>query len=99
MLPLHLDQSHPVNSLSFDSTGSICAWAVDDSSVHIFDVTTGSVVKTCHVRKYGAANLCCTHHPTSLLYSATTEANKGLILYHSLHDNKYLRYFNAHTDR
>lgn len=51
-----------------------------------------------HCERYGAAHVRFTHDPLSVL-CASTRGFDNSIRYLSLHDNRYLRYFEGHTVR
>ena len=57
---------------------------------------TGKHLETVHSRKYGCAHIRFTHDAKSVIY-ASSRGDSHALRYHSLHDNKYLRYFAGHT--
>jgi COMPASS component SWD2 len=68
-----------------------------DSSIHLYDVCEGRRVSTVQSRKYGASCIKFTHHEKTVVYASTRVDHK--LRLHSLHDNKYIRYFDGHRDQ
>ncbi|CAL5218819.1 g548 [Coccomyxa viridis] len=92
------DSAGRVNSLDFHRSEEVLITAGDDDSIRTYNTLTGEPTKSVYSRKYGVANICCTHDPMSVIYTSTKGRDHG-IRYHTLHDNKYIRYFTGHTER
>lgn len=45
--------------------------AGDDDSIRTYNTLTGEPIKSVYSRKYGVANICFTHDPTSVIYTST----------------------------
>lgn len=52
-------------------------------------------LKTLYSKKYGISHARFTHKPTNIIHASTK--NDHALRYHSMHDNKYLAYFQGHT--
>lgn len=89
------DKADRINSIDFHRVQDLALTAGDDDAIHLYDTLTGARKKTCFSKKYGVSNAVFTHHPSAILYASTRGGNHAL-RYLSLHDNKYLRYFNGH---
>ena len=55
--------------------------------------------KTLYSKHYGVEHVQYTHHPSNILYSSRNEVKDHAIRYHSLFDNRYLRYYKGHNER
>jgi len=88
-----------VNALDFSKNGELLVTSGDDESVHLYDISAGSLRKALNARKYGVTLVRFTHDPSAVICasgSATTWDHS--LRYWSLHDNRYLRYFMGHRD-
>jgi len=54
--------------------------------------------RTFYSKKYGISHARFTHKPHNIIH-ASTKLDDHAIRYHSMHDNKYLSYFQGHTGR
>ncbi|KAI8911943.1 WD40-repeat-containing domain protein [Powellomyces hirtus] len=90
------DNSAPITSLDFHASGEVCVTASKDDSLRLYDAINGTAKHFVWSKKYGCAHARFTHSRSSIIYASTKEDDT--IRYHSLHDNKYLRYFRGHTD-
>ncbi|KAL1405198.1 hypothetical protein Q8F55_008823 [Vanrija albida] len=88
--PLH------VTSVAFDDMGDRCVTAGEDDVFTLYDARKGKKLRTLYSKKYGIAHARFTHRPQNIIH-ASTKADHA-IRYHSMHDNKYLSYFQGHTD-
>lgn len=52
-------------------------------------------LKTLYSKKYGISHARFTHKSTNIIHASTK--NDHALRYHSMHDNKYLAYFQGHT--
>ena len=87
-----------INSIDFSPSGEQLITASDDDSIIIYDcVSEGKIKRTLFSRKYGVGNINYTHAGNTVIYSSNKVDDS--IRYQSLHDNKYLRYFQGHTKR
>lgn len=85
-----------VNSIDYSAQGELLITSSEDESINIYDCQSGKHVKTLYSKKYGCDLLRFTHSRKAAIHASTKLDNK--IRYLSLHDNKYLRYFQGHTD-
>ncbi|KAH1212516.1 Protein ANTHESIS POMOTING FACTOR 1 [Glycine max] len=92
------DYNGRISSLDFHRASNYLVTASDDESIRLYDVTSGTCLKTINSKKYGVDLVCFTSHPTTVIYSSKNGWDESLRLL-SLHDNKYLRYFKGHHDR
>lgn len=60
-------------------------------------LTAPRKLKTLYSKKYGIAHARFTHKSTTIIHASTK--NDHALRYHSMHDNKYLAYFQGHTAR
>jgi COMPASS component SWD2 len=86
----------PVNSLDFDDEGKQMITASADGSLHLYSCDNASLRKTLFDKVNGCSSVAFTHSRNCVLTASTRDHR---VRYHSLHDNSYLRYFDAHTDR
>ncbi|CAG9463495.1 unnamed protein product [Pedinophyceae sp. YPF-701] len=91
------DATAAINALDFHRTEDLLVTSGDDDQVCLYNVETGRRECVVHSRKYGAGNICFTHHPGTVVYSSRKGPNHA-VRYHALHDNRYLRYFDRHED-
>lgn len=89
-------RSLPVNGLQFHRNGQYLV-STTDNSVTLVDCLTGREKKTINCRSNGVGRVEYTHHESCLLVSSSRKVND--IRYLCLHDNRYLRAFDAHTDK
>ncbi|KAI4327725.1 hypothetical protein L6164_020151 [Bauhinia variegata] len=92
------DYNGKISSMDFHKASSYLVTASDDESIRLYDVTSGTCLKTINSKKYGVDLVCFTSHPTTVIYSSKNGWDESL-RHLSLHDNKYLRYFKGHHDR
>eukprot|EP00824_Muranothrix_gubernata_P009474 TRINITY_DN22080_c0_g1_i1.p1 TRINITY_DN22080_c0_g1~~TRINITY_DN22080_c0_g1_i1.p1 ORF type:complete len:315 (-),score=63.21 TRINITY_DN22080_c0_g1_i1:10-954(-) len=92
------DNTAPVNSIDFSDNGELFVTASDDESLHLYSCTQGTFKKKVLSRKYGVDLVRFTHHDMAVLVASKNNWDDSL-RYHSLHDNRYLRYFQGHRDR
>ncbi|XP_010260433.1 PREDICTED: WD repeat-containing protein 82-B isoform X2 [Nelumbo nucifera] len=92
------DYNGRISSMDFHKTSSYLVTASDDESIRLYDVPSGTCLKTINSKKYGVDLVCFTCHQTTVIYSSKNGWDESLRLL-SLHDNKYLRYFKGHHDR
>ncbi|ETV92348.1 hypothetical protein H310_13389 [Aphanomyces invadans] len=88
-----------MTSLDFHRTGAYCVTARSDGHISSLNCTSGSLNKMVLSKRYGVDIVRFSHHPDCLLWSSQNEANDHAVRYHSLYDNKFLRYFTGHTKR
>ncbi|KAJ5690202.1 hypothetical protein N7462_004594 [Penicillium macrosclerotiorum] len=86
-----------VTSLDFDDQGDFAVAAGDDETIQIFDVKEGKSTKSVPSKKYGVHLARFTHHSRQVLH-ASTKVDHSLRLL-DLHNEGYVRYFSAHTDK
>ncbi|CAO3593913.1 unnamed protein product [Absidia cylindrospora] len=86
-----------LTSLSFDDTGDLCVTLAQDDSLHVYNCKEGRLRTTLFSKRYGAGLTRFTHQASGILHASTKEDDS--LRYLSLHDNKYIRYFQGHKDR
>ncbi|VUZ48049.1 unnamed protein product [Hymenolepis diminuta] len=86
-----------INSLSFTDNGEAVISSSDDDQMIMYDCTSGTPKRTINSKKYGVNLIQFTHSPTTAIHASTKVDDT--IRYLSLHDNKYIRYFQSHTKR
>ncbi|GAB4813270.1 hypothetical protein N2152v2_000316 [Parachlorella kessleri] len=87
-----------INSLDFHRTEDLLVTASDDDVIEVYNTQTATVTQRLLSKKYGVANCVFTHDPNSVIYSSNKGADYTL-RYHSIHDNRYIRYFRGHTSK
>ena len=65
------DSAGRVNALDFHRSEELLVTAGDDDSIRTYNTLTGEPIKSVYSRKYGVANICFTHDPTSVIYTST----------------------------
>nr|CAH8874572.1 unnamed protein product [Trichobilharzia regenti] len=86
-----------INSLSFSSNGESLISSSDDDQMVIYDCSSGTPRRTLFSKKYGVNLIQFTHSPSTAIHASTKIDDT--IRYLSLHDNKYIRYFQSHVSR
>ncbi|ORZ23931.1 WD40-repeat-containing domain protein [Absidia repens] len=86
-----------LTSLSFDDTGDLCITSAQDDSLNVYDCKEGRLRTTLFSKRYGTGLTRFTHQASGILHASTKEDDS--LRYLSLHDNKYIRYFQGHKDR
>ncbi|BEI87166.1 hypothetical protein CcaverHIS002_0705120 [Cutaneotrichosporon cavernicola] len=84
-----------ISSIAFDDAGERAVTAGDDDVFILFDARRGKKLKTLYSKKYGISHARFTHKSTNIIHASTK--NDHALRYHSMHDNKYLAYFQGHT--
>jgi len=90
------EHSGQINSLDFSHDGEFLATAGDDHRLCVYSCQHGTLNKVVNCRKHGVRHLRFTHDQRSVIV-ATNQGDPGEIRYLSLHDERYLRCFKAHT--
>lgn len=93
----YTNNDNKINSLDFYHDGKHLVTAGDDDAITIYDSENGKRKQTLYSKKYGVQRIRYTHNTACVLY-ASTKVDDAL-RYQSLHDNKYIRYFQGHTDK
>ncbi|KAF4217794.1 hypothetical protein CNMCM8980_008458 [Aspergillus fumigatiaffinis] len=91
------EHSNYVTSLDFDDQGDYLVASGDDETIQVFDIKEGKSTKSVPSKKYGAHLARFTHHSRQVLH-ASTKVDDSLRLL-DLHNEGYVRYFSAHTDK
>lgn len=86
-----------INSVDFSKDGELLLSSGDDDLICLYSCQQGMLQKLVQCTKYGADLARFTHDPLSVLV-ASRKARDGTVRYLSLHDNRYLRNFEGHTD-
>lgn len=68
--PLMQENTGRINSLDFHRREDLLVTAGEDDSVHLYNISSGTVDKTVFSRKYGVAHIRFTHHPLSVVYAS-----------------------------
>lgn len=82
--------------MDFHRTEDLLVTVGDDDVINVYNTQTGTHQKKIVSKKYGARNVCWTHHPAAILHASNRSGDHAL-RYLSLYDNQYLRYFKGHT--
>lgn len=69
--------------------------AADDDTLRLYDVASGTLLKTLGCKTYGVSAVAFTHSPLCVLTASGAHRSDHDVRYHSLHDNTYLRFFKA----
>lgn len=91
------DNKDRINSIDFTFDGNTLITSSDDESINLYDCQKGLHMRTLHSKKYGVDLIRYTHAPNTAIHSSTKLDDS--LRYLSLHDNKYIRYFNGHTKK
>lgn len=91
------ENSDRINHFDFSANGDTLITSSDDDSMVIYDCLEGKPRRTLYSKKYGVALIQYTHASNTVIHTSTKVDDT--IRYLSLHDNKYLRYFQGHTKR
>ncbi|KAI0226736.1 WD repeat-containing protein 82 [Lamellibrachia satsuma] len=86
-----------INSIDFSANGETLISSSDDDSIVIYDCQNGTPKRTLNSKKYGVDLINYTHATNTAIHSSTKVDDT--IRYLSLHDNKYIRYFQGHTKK
>ncbi|KAI8339478.1 WD40-repeat-containing domain protein [Chlamydoabsidia padenii] len=85
------------HSIGFDDTGDFCAISTNGDHLDVFDCRQGILKASIPNIKYGVSLARFTHSPHNLIQASTKTDNK--IRYYSLHDNKFIRFFEGHEHK
>ncbi|CDW53774.1 Putative histone h3 lys4 methyltransferase comple x and rna cleavage factor ii complex subunit swd2 [Trichuris trichiura] len=86
-----------VNSIDFNPGGSLMITGSDDDSIVLYDCSNGTRKRQVNSKKYGVTLIRFTNAQDAVVHGSN-KVDDG-IRHLSLHDNKYIRYFNGHTKR
>lgn len=85
--------------LSFSDNGAFVASSHADGSLNLWSGDGSAEHVELHSFDWGCRLVTFTHHESSVLHtSRTTGEHRGQIVYHSLHDNRVVRFFRGHMD-
>ncbi|KAK4525189.1 hypothetical protein GAYE_SCF08G3095 [Galdieria yellowstonensis] len=87
-----------VNSMDFSSNGEVFISSGDDESLQLYSAVQGKHLKTIPVKKYGTGLVRFTHHNSAVICASQNNFDHSL-RYLSIHENRYLRYFQGHCER
>ena len=85
-----------INSLDFSKDGELLLSSGDDARIALHSTTQGATQRVAICAQQGATHARFTHDPLSVLSASPMD---HAIRYMSLHDNKYLKYFNGHEQK
>ncbi|OQR81900.1 hypothetical protein THRCLA_11303 [Thraustotheca clavata] len=91
------DEDALMTAIDFHRSGNVCVTARSDGTINAINCISGTSFKSILTKKYGVELLRTTHHPDCLIWSSQNDSNDHSIRYHSLFDNKFLRFFSGHT--
>jgi len=95
----HDGEAPVVDSLDMHASEDLMVVAgATDTSICVYDLLEGKLKMRLSSRKYGCSCIRFTHHQDSVVYASSRGADHAL-RYHSLSQNKYVRYFRGHVDR
>jgi COMPASS component SWD2 len=89
------EHSEAINSLDFTKDGELLLSSGDDGRVCLYSTTQGVPQHRAICAAKGATMARFTHDPLSVVAASSADHT---VRYLSLHDNRYLRSFRAHTD-
>ncbi|KAJ3424692.1 wd repeat-containing protein [Anaeramoeba flamelloides] len=93
----NFEETEGINSMDFSFDGKYLITASNDNTIHVYNCLTGNLENEFFSKKYGVNHLRWTGNGNTVIY-ASTKVNHN-IRYHSLHDNKYIRFFKGHESR
>eukprot|EP00241_Pyramimonas_parkeae_P012194 CAMPEP_0114224450 /NCGR_PEP_ID=MMETSP0058-20121206/114_1 /TAXON_ID=36894 /ORGANISM="Pyramimonas parkeae, CCMP726" /LENGTH=273 /DNA_ID=CAMNT_0001334927 /DNA_START=6 /DNA_END=824 /DNA_ORIENTATION=- len=93
------DNKGPISGIDFHRVEDLLVTAGDDDSIHLYNTATGTLQKTLLSKKYGVGCIAFTHHANAIICGSKNNSWDETLRYHSLHDNRYLRYFKGHRDQ
>ena len=88
--------SGAVNALDFSKDGELLLSSGDDHRISLISAASATLLRTAQDSRHGAEHARFTHDPMSIVVASPMD---HAIRYMSLHDNRHLRSFRAHTDR
>jgi COMPASS component SWD2 len=91
------ENTDKINSINFSPDGETLISSSDDDQIVIYDCEKGIQKRTINSKKYGVDLILYTHAKNTAIHASTKVDDT--IRYLSLHDNKYLRYFQGHTKK
>lgn len=91
------ENTQRINSVDFSVQGDTLISSSDDESIVIYDCQTGNPKRSLNSKKYGVDLIHYTHASNTAIHSSTKVDDT--IRYLSLHDNKYIRYFQGHEKK
>lgn len=86
-----------INSVDFSVQGDTLISSSDDESIVIYDCQSGTPKRSLNSKKYGVDLIHYTHASNTAIHSSTKVDDT--IRYLSLHDNKYIRYYQGHEKK
>jgi COMPASS component SWD2 len=94
-------QDEQCNGISFSDSGVMCCSSHNDGALRVMRGDGRPEERSEYfIKDIGCRLVTYTHHEACVLHTASLGEGdaRGYISYHSLHDNKILRYFRGHTD-
>ena len=91
---VHKTHSAPVNALDFTKDGEHLLSSGDDNRICLYSTTQGVIERMAKCDAHGTTLARFTHDPFSVIVASPID---HAVRYLSLHDNRYLRAFRAHT--
>lgn len=88
-----------VTSIGFHRSGNYMAKAEEGGVIQLIDCDDGQLKGTLNSSVHGVDIIRMSHHPDVVLYSSWNDKNNHDIRLHSFFDNRYIRFFHAHTAR
>lgn len=84
-----------INSLDFTKDGELLLSSGDDARIALHSTTKGKTERVALCAANGASLARFTHDPLSIIHASPVD---HAVRYMSLHDNRYMRAFRAHTE-
>lgn len=91
------ENTDQINHIDCTNDGTTLITSSADDSIIVYDCNTGTRSRTVNSKKYGVDLIHFSHANKDAIHASTKLDNT--IRYLSLHDNKYLRYFQGHTKK
>lgn len=91
------ENTERINSIDYSANGETLISSSDDDSIIIYDCQNGTPKRTLNSKKYGCDLIRYTHANNTVIHGSTKIDDT--IRYLSLHDNKYIRYFQGHSKK
>ena len=92
---------HRANGLAFSDNGRFMFSSHNDGAIHVHNGESGSREATLLSREYGCKMITATHHEQCVLHASNgaklDSPYGGQVAYHSLYDNKVVRFFRSGT--
>ena len=85
-----------ITNLDFHKDGKYLVMTTNESAIHVIDSLTGQEKKKLYAKNNGIGKVKYTHHDQCIIMSS--ERKNYDLKYLCLYDNRYIRYYQGHTD-